>query len=404
MNQVKKVKCLIPFNKFGVHWQGNAFSCCPTWTKIGSVGKVDENSSIMDVWNSTKMQAIRKAIYEDKLPKVCSMEYCPYAIANKDIDLDTYECRDEHERQIINEVKQGKTVLESFPYIFDVATTGSCNLKCIMCESNDKVIPVDELLNEMMFEKILPTSLPKMRNLYLMGNGDPFFNKACRHFMQNIDTTKYPNLQIKLMTNGMMLTPKMWETVKHNRIESIHVSIDAASKETYEYIRVKGKWDVLVENLKHISRLRQENIINGFYISFVVMKSNYKELKKFVEFGIELKADLIEIQKMFGQIILKENINIIKDKKIFAELAETLNDPVFQHPSVNIELLKEYMNYTESDFEHESRYSKIKRGIKMHVKQRKIDIRKIVIKKLIKMDYSKREKELKKNNKMSSAT
>ena len=40
------------------------------------------------------------------------------------------------------------------------------------------------------------------------------------------------------------------------------MSIDAATKETYDKIRVGGDWDLLMKNIEMLSRLRVEGKIN----------------------------------------------------------------------------------------------------------------------------------------------
>jgi hypothetical protein len=75
----------------------------------------------------------------------------------------------------------------------------------------------------------------------------------------------------------------MWERVKaiHPYVKTCEVSIDAGTKETYETkTRIGGKWDVLLDNLKFISKI---STINRFSFSFVVQDSNFREMKLFYD-------------------------------------------------------------------------------------------------------------------------
>ena len=82
MRPIHSIKCLIPFTQLSVNYGGYCRSCCDTWTILGSIGRL-KNQSIMDIWNGERIQYMRKAIFENKLEKVCNFKYCPYAIENK---------------------------------------------------------------------------------------------------------------------------------------------------------------------------------------------------------------------------------------------------------------------------------------------------------------------------------
>ncbi len=344
MDSIKAVKCLVPFTQLSVNVNGYCYSCASSWTTLGNSGRL-KGKSIMDIWNGERMQYIRKAILENKLDKVCNFKYCPYAIENKDINVE-WGWGDDHYKAIIEQIHKGKTKLETAPYELIVAGSGQCNLRCVMCRSHDGFIPDQDKFDEHLYSKLLPEILPLVSRILLTGNGDPIFNKHSRNFLQNLDAEKYPSLKIKLQTNANLLTPHIWDTIKHNNYESIHVSIDAATKETYEKVRKNGKWDLLMKNLKLISELRHQGVFSKFSISFVILKSNYKEIKSFAELGKELGCDMILFQKDYTVVNIIENINLTNHKRIKIEIAQILKDPIFSEPQVNTLLIDEYRQYS----------------------------------------------------------
>lgn len=346
MTKVTQVKCIVPFTHLMINPYGYCYSCCSIWTKIGNVGKLTPSNSVMDIWNNERMQYIRKAVLEDKLVKVCNFDYCPLAIKSEYFHLKTLKKDDDPNfNHIIDQIMAGRTILENPPYTLEIANSGKCNLRCIMCESHDKFRKNDHSLDQKIFTQILPEILPKTSKLFLVGNGEVFFNQYSRKFLQSPDPGRYPSLRIQLLTNGTMFTPRLWETIRHNRYESISVSIDAASKETYEKIRKNGKWDILLQNLKFISELRRQNAFYWFTISFCVMKSNYMEMKDFVELGLALGCDKIVFQKIIGRADIRENINLTHNRRIFIEIANTLADPIFHRPEVDITIIQQYQRY-----------------------------------------------------------
>ena len=119
MDSIKAVKCLVPFTQLSVNVNGYCYSCASSWTTLGNSGRL-KGKSIMDIWNGERMQYIRKAILENKLDKVCNFKYCPYAIENKDINVE-WGWGDDHYKSIIEQIHKGKTKLETAPYELIVA-------------------------------------------------------------------------------------------------------------------------------------------------------------------------------------------------------------------------------------------------------------------------------------------
>lgn len=361
MKQIRSIKCLIPFTHFGVHYQGYCYSCCPNWSKMGNVGRLTDQNSIMDFWNSEKMQEIRRAVLNDNLKKVCNLKYCPMAIANQEQKLETIIQNDPSYSGLIDEIRAGRTILHTPPRVLEVANTGKCNLNCVMCISNDRFLEHDDVFEERLYTQLIPEILPDLTTLFMCGNGEVLFNPQSRKFLQTLDSKHYPSLSIRLLTNGTLLTPKVWESISHNRFERITVSIDAASKQTYEYIRRNGNWDILRRNLDFISELKRRKTIPNFWINFVVMKSNYKEMKDFVELGLTLGCDHIVFQKIFGEADPLENINLNKNKHVLAEIGEILTDPIFNRPEVDLTIITEYRKNTgKRTFFNENIFAKVK--------------------------------------------
>ena len=131
-----------------------------------------------------------------------------------------------------------------------------------------------------------------VKSLYITGTGDPFVAVAFRDFLRNFDKSKWPSLKkIHLHTNATRWTPKMWESMSkiHKYVKSCEISIDAATKDTYENkTRIGGKWEVLLERLKFIIKIPT---IQHYVFSFVVQDANYKEMYNFYRLITDLDWD-----------------------------------------------------------------------------------------------------------------
>lgn len=209
------------------------------------------------------------------------------------------------------EILAGKTVLESTPSVFIFTNSGLCNIQCIMCGWKE-VDENPELLNKT-YEQVKPL-LPEARVLILSGGGDPFVRPDTKAILFG---ESFEHLKITLITNGLLL-PKYWDKIKHHNFHCITISIDAATKETYEKIRLNANWESLLEALRVVAENR-----NRFWrieLNMTVMTENYKEIPAFIAL-----AKKYGFSASFGrvQIFSKE---FDPSQNFFDNDKETLND------------------------------------------------------------------------------
>ena len=99
----------------------------------------------MDIWNNERMQFMRKVILEDSLEKLCNFEYCPYANKKDYFDLEAMKNDDPYFNHIMDQIMEGRIIMDGPPHTIQVANSGKCNLKCIMCQTNDKCQKSDDI-------------------------------------------------------------------------------------------------------------------------------------------------------------------------------------------------------------------------------------------------------------------
>jgi hypothetical protein len=167
-----------------------------------------------------------------------------------------------------------------------------------------------------------------------------------------------------LLTNGLGLTKSVWASMPHlsEKIVELRVSVDAATKETYEDVRRPGKWEVLHENLRAMGELSKagtfrrnrfsggiqsvssdlfldaENPIS-FALAFVVQSANFREMPAFVRLAEEVNADAVVFQRYYS--FGHEGSGVFSAKDVASpahpehqELQAILEDPTLQSPRV----------------------------------------------------------------------
>jgi len=127
-------------------------------------------------------------------------------------------------------------------------------------------------------------------------DGDPFASHVYRHFMGH--TPKRDNIKYSVLTNGLMFK-EFYNTVPHiiNNLQELGVSIDGASKKTYEKLRLGGKWGKIIEALECIAELKKKKDFR-FNLHFVVQQDNWHELEAMLELGHRYGVDTVYFNKI----------------------------------------------------------------------------------------------------------
>ena len=81
-------------------------------------------------------------------------------------------------------------------------------------------------------------------------------------------------------------------------INTVIVSIDAGTEETYKIVRRGGHWKQLNKNLDMLGKLRANNEISELRLDNCIQTRNYKEMPLMVELGLKVNADTVYFSKL----------------------------------------------------------------------------------------------------------
>ncbi|MHC4267822.1 MAG: radical SAM protein [Planctomycetota bacterium] len=339
-NRNSNTTCMIPFEFAYIDNTGNVYPCCPSKFKK-SIGDL-RNDSLKDIWNSKAAVAVRESII-NKSFRYCDYQSCEYLKKDK-ITSNT-------DGEVPEDIKAILNSNSAMPKIMNLAYDRTCNLACPYCRT--EIHNPKKNLNAANAPKIhanlFNQGVNGVERMIMSGNGDPFASQYYMDFLQNFDHKKYPDVRIKIQTNGLLLTPERWNSIakSHGAIDWISVSIDAATEETYKLNR-QGSFIKLLKNLEFISELRKSGKIDLFYINFVVQANNYKEIKLFIELGLKYRCDLIEFQCLenwgtYSSDEFKKVAIQYKSHPEHKEFLKVMDDPIFLNPTVSTLKLLEYL-------------------------------------------------------------
>ena len=269
MNLRKKYVCKYPFT-FTEISKEHQWLCCPSWLPVN----IYEGKDFKKNWYSKKSEEVRESILDGSY-KFCDCIGCPNlaeldkGIVNKNV----FTKREDFESSELSKPS---------PRVLNMEVDLSCNLKCPSCRP-DYINLKEELRGEVnnLITDIENNLGSDVETMTLCGGAEPFFSKSIFNFMRNFDSSKFPNLKhIHLHTNANLWTESTWNKISkvHPFVKSCEISIDGATKETYEKVRLGGNWELLMNNLEFIKTI---DTLKRIRFSFVVQKNNYKEMYLF---------------------------------------------------------------------------------------------------------------------------
>jgi|TARA_R110000822_G_scaffold309012_1_gene437744 sulfatase maturation enzyme AslB (radical SAM superfamily) len=146
-------------------------------------------------------------------------------------------------------------------------------------------------------------------------DGDPFASNIYRYFMSN--TPIKTNIGYSILTNGLMFEEHRGVLANiMGKLKVLGVSIDGASKQTYEKLRLGGRWDKIKSNLQSMADSKDKY---DFWFRFhvVVQQDNWWEMKDMVELAESYGVDEIYFSK-----IQDWNTALDHSKQTFTNLKE----------------------------------------------------------------------------------
>ncbi len=342
--------CPNPFKQIDLEESGVAYTCCSSWlpTPMGNLKYRD----LMELWNGDTMRRIRESIFDGSF-RYCRHDRCP--MIQTDV-LPTLEeaAKDPLFTEIISE---RRTEVKRPPIFLNLVNDRSCNLYCPSCRT-ERINHNDDAksgeiaaIQERLLEPYLSEPNDRHFILSITGSGDPFASRVYRDLLYSLNGADFPNMEIALQTNGVLLTPRNWERMKgvHANISSIIISFDAATEETYNVTRRGGHWPTLLENAHRMGELRAAGKVKKLRFDFVVQKANFREMPAFVELARSLGADQVYFSRLidwgtwpkdrFMDQCVWEPGHPLRE-----EFLEVMRDPVLRDPFVDMGNMSDFLH------------------------------------------------------------
>ena len=161
--------------------------------------------------------------------------------------------------------------------------TNECNLACLHCieESGPGKAFHDELSDDQVFgvlEQAMDLQVPYLS----FSGGEPMVHPR---FFDMVEYVCGRQGQLKIETNGHYLSPENCARLKELGVKAVQVSLDGASRETFNRMRVRGDFDVALQGVRNLHAAGVPIEINYSPTSF-----NVHEIGAAVDLAAELGA------------------------------------------------------------------------------------------------------------------
>lgn len=284
------ILCPLPFVHSFFDVRGLYSACCN--------GSFDENSkhvsemSAEEWFYSEQMQQLRKDMLDGNRNKMC--DHC----WRKD-DLGIPSPRFGHKGfWIWHDVDYENPK----PQFFDLKPSNHCNLACIFCtaSSSDKILKITESLDQKDRPRRWDSSVEYVKKReqrlgstfdpqviqYILENiqdikllkftgGEPFLSKDVLKILSMV-VEKNPSIEIKITTNGTVITKQFYPLLEKLEKTQIKFSIDAVDQ-LYTFIRFPSKWSQFQKRIQN----NMEKLPNvKFNVNCLITNMNLEQIPK----------------------------------------------------------------------------------------------------------------------------
>jgi len=155
----------------------------------------------------------------------------------------------------------------------------------------------DEPNRDMSFEEFkgIVDQFPRLKWIGLTGIGESFINKD---FMKMLRYVKSKSILVELYDTFYFIDEDVAKELVEMGVDKIYASIDAATKETYERIRVGSNFERVTNNVKNLLQIKREMNSSFPIVDFhyIISKANFREILQYVEFVHSIAGENIRIQ------------------------------------------------------------------------------------------------------------
>ncbi|HXL37806.1 MAG TPA: radical SAM protein [Ktedonobacteraceae bacterium] len=197
-------------------------------------------------------------------------------------------------------IQPTQSQIMKLPTSIQIEPVGQCNLRCKMCSiqfrKDGPPYSSPAFMEYETFVNIID-QFSDLQELHLQGLGEPMMHPR---FFDMVEYAVKKGIKVTTNSNLTLLNNKRAERCVTSGLHCLHISLDGATAETYERIRVRAHFEKVVANLERLLAARK--LFNSEYpqlnLVMVIMRQNLHELPDIVHFAHRWSLKSIFVQHL----------------------------------------------------------------------------------------------------------
>jgi molybdenum cofactor biosynthesis enzyme MoaA len=259
--------CYAPHANVFFEMHGRVQVCCWNWQwPIGNA----RTQSFDEMWSGARAQMLRRALEKNDFSKGCA--FCERQTADNWTSRPVMRIFDRFAVPAAD---------PQWPEQMEFSISNACNLECVMCNgefssairAHREKLPATQKHYSAEFVESLRKYLPRLRQAKFLG-GEPFLIYEYYRIWEMM-VEDAADVSVHVTTNGTQYNRRVEEFMQKLNF-SFAVSLDGATKQTVESIRVNANFDEQMAILRTLRQYTTERK-TGLDLTFCLMQQNWHE-------------------------------------------------------------------------------------------------------------------------------
>lgn len=180
---------------------------------------------------------------------------------------------------LIRSYKHDELVEEILPAIYVIEPTNVCNLNCLMCPNSE--MTDKGFMSFGLFRQITDQIKASAKTILLYFTGEPLLHKKIIEMIKLCKKETKANVIVS--TNATVLDSGLSQELIGSGLDTLVVSIDGNSKETYKKIKQGAKFENVCNNILNFIDIKKNKDNPELYVKLIRMKQNRNEIDDFIK-------------------------------------------------------------------------------------------------------------------------
>jgi radical SAM protein with 4Fe4S-binding SPASM domain len=191
-----------------------------------------------------------------------------------------------------------KVIVWGIPPVLTIEPANVCNLRCPLCTTGSgemKRVRGNMTLDT--FNEIIYKFGDDIFFLLIYHQGEPYINP---NFLDFVKIAKQKNIYVTTSTNGHYFTRENIKETIDSGLDSMIVSLDGITQETYAKYRVRGSLDKVIQGTSQFMQTRNlmKRRTPNVALQFLVMKHNEHEIPALRKLAAQIGVDRLLIKNI----------------------------------------------------------------------------------------------------------